>query len=221
MNKILYFFSRIPSRFCQKVKNTILRWRGCDFSDFRDPSFGIDVGYIYRASSSHAFRSLMRYVDRNFLPFDQMSFFDAGFGKGAILIEAMKLGIPKVGGVELSKSMFESCQKNLKILGREKENTKLFQDNAATLTEQLDDFNLFYLFNPFPATVLKPFTQNIIDSAKRKPRKIFIVYYHAVLSSVIEETDFQLLYEYRMNVLFKPEDSTFHKIYGLPDRLEK
>ncbi|MDR2641956.1 MAG: class I SAM-dependent methyltransferase [Planctomycetaceae bacterium] len=219
MNKILYFFSQLPSRIYWKIKNTILRWRGCDFADFRDPSFGFEIGYTYRPSSVIEFRRIMRKVDREFLPFEQMSFFDAGFGKGATLIEAMKIGIPVVGGVELSETMFEICQKNLKILGRERESTKLYRGNAATMTEQLDDFNLFYFANPFPESVMKQYIQNIIDSAKRKPRKLIMVYYHATLHHVLEAAGLRLLYSYQVKVLFRPEAISLNKIYCLPDEM--
>jgi 16S rRNA G966 N2-methylase RsmD len=215
MNEILYFFFNLPSRIYGKIKKTILQCRGCDFDDFRDPNFGLDIGYQYRPSRTNDFRWLMRKVDCDLLPFDQMSFFDAGFGKGAILIEAMKLGIPVVGGVELSEIMDEICRKNLKILGREKESTKLYQANAAELTEQLDDFNLFYMSNPFPEVVLKQFAQNIIDSVKRKPRKIFIVYYHATLCKTLEEAGFTLLYNHPMREWFKPQYDTYGKIFSL------
>jgi 16S rRNA G966 N2-methylase RsmD len=219
MNRILYFFSRLPYRTYWKIKNTILRYRGCDFSDFRDPSFGFDIGYTYRPALVSDFRRMMFKVDRDFLPFDQMAFFDAGFGKGATLIEAMKLGIPLVGGVELSETMFEICGRNLKILGRERANTKLYQANAAIMVEQLDDFNLFYLFNPFPESVLKQFTQNIIDSVKRKPRKIFLVYLHATLPHVLESAGMRLLYNYHVKILFNPIANTYNKIYGLPESM--
>jgi 16S rRNA G966 N2-methylase RsmD len=190
-----------------------LKWRGCDFADFRDPSFEFDIGYQYRPSRVNDFRWIMRKIDSEFLPFDQMSFFDAGFGKGAILIETMKLGIPAVGGVELSKNMYEICRKNLKILGREKENTKLYQANAADLTKQLDDFNIFYMFNPFPEIVLKKFMQNIIDSIKRKPRKFFVVYHHATLHQTFQDAGWLLLYNRPIKERFKPEYDTYDKIY--------
>ncbi|MDR1479909.1 MAG: class I SAM-dependent methyltransferase [Planctomycetaceae bacterium] len=218
MNRILYYFSCLPSRIYWKVKGTILRWRGCDFADFRDPSFGFDVGYQYRSTPVRDFRRLMKRVDREFLPFEQMAFFDAGFGKGAILIEGMKLGIPQVGGVELSESMFAVCNRNLEILGRKKENTKLYQANAATLTTQLDDFNLFYMSNPFPEHVVKQFALSIIDSTKRKPRKFFIVYFHATLHQTLIDTGFKLEYNQTRKILFKPEIITYNKIYSLPNQ---
>ncbi|MDR2172337.1 MAG: class I SAM-dependent methyltransferase [Planctomycetaceae bacterium] len=214
-NKVLYFISRLPSRIYWKIKNTVLRWRGCDFSEFRDQNISLETGYQYRANQVNIFRRMLRKVDRDYLPFDQMLFFDAGFGKGAMLIEAMKLGIPLVGGVELSESMYEICRKNLKILGWEKENTKLYQDNAATITEQLDEFNLFYMFNPFPESVMKQFIQNIIDSAKRKPRKIFIVYCHSTLHQTLIDAGLNLLYDHQVKIPFKPEGIFYNKIYSL------
>ncbi|MDR1289746.1 MAG: hypothetical protein LBK06_00945, partial [Planctomycetaceae bacterium] len=107
--------------------------------------------------------------------------------------------------------------KNLKILGREKENTKLYQADAKTMTEQLDDFNLFYMFNSFPDHVLKQFAQNIIDSAKRKPRKLFVAYYHATLHQILIDVGFRLEYNYQVKIMFYPEAVSFNKIYSLPD----
>jgi 16S rRNA G966 N2-methylase RsmD len=159
----------------------------------------------------------MNKIDKDFLPLDQAAFFDAGCGKGAILIEAMKLGIPMVGGVELSESMFVTCLKNLKILGREKENTKIYQADAKTMTEQLDDFNLFYMFNPFPDHVVKQFAQNIIDSVKRKPRKLFVAYYHATLHQILIDVGFRLEYTRQLKIPLHPGLFTYNKIYSLPD----
>ncbi|MDR2346950.1 MAG: hypothetical protein LBE18_12890 [Planctomycetaceae bacterium] len=215
VNKILYFITNIPKRIYWRTKNTILKWRGCDFSDFRDPSFGFDIGYTYRPSPIKEFQFIMRKVDREYLPIDQTAFFDAGRGKGATLIEAMKIGIPIVRGVELSEPMYEICCKNLKILGRERESTRLYQANAATLTEELDYFNLFFLFNPFPEVVLKQYALNIIDSAKRKPRKIIIVYRHATLHHVLEELGFSLLYNCQVTERFRPDNISYDKIYSL------
>jgi 16S rRNA G966 N2-methylase RsmD len=213
MRKLLSFLLLIPNRLYWKVVGVVYRFRGCDFSDFRDPSFGLDVGYRYSSSRLSAFRELMRKVISDFLPREQIAFFDVGFGKGNVLIEAMRFGIVMVGGIELSETMVTICRKNMEILGWK--GAKLYNENAAEINEPLDDFNLFYMFNPFPESVMKLFLQNLIASKKRKPRKIFVVYFHATLHRVVEDAGFQTIFNHQQKTLFDPNATVHSKIYSL------
>ena len=78
-----------------------------------------------------------------------------------------------VGGVELSKRLTKICRTNFSKLGIK--NVGVFQCNAIEFKE-IDRFNYFYLFNPFPEIVLKAVLQNIQESIEKHPRKIIFIY---------------------------------------------
>ena len=54
----------------------------------------------------------------------------------------------------------------------------------------MDDFNYFYLFNPFPKQVLAKVLENIQSSCERHPRKIRLVYYLPAQQELVEEHGF-------------------------------
>jgi len=61
--------------------------------------------------------------------------------------------------------------------------------DASNFTD-LDCYDMFYLFNPFPEIVMKQVIQNIIQSINNKPRKATIIYMAPNFHDLIMSTNF-------------------------------
>lgn len=111
------------------------------------------------------------------------AFFDFGCGKGAILILAAKCGIKKLGGVEFDEELYQiACNNERKAC---LENFQILNDNAVNVKLELDEYNYFYMYNPFVGTTFKKVIENICESYKRRKRKIILIYVNPVCHNEI------------------------------------
>jgi SAM-dependent methyltransferase len=100
---------------------------------------------------------------------------DYGSGKGGALMTLAKFPFSKITGIELSPDLVVIAQKNLKGIGAGR--ITMIVDDAVNLTD-LEEFNYFYFFNPFPAAVMSAVIKNIAGSLARKPRKVILIYFN-------------------------------------------
>ncbi|HOI25606.1 MAG TPA: class I SAM-dependent methyltransferase [Caldisericia bacterium] len=107
------------------------------------------------------------------LSLENCSILDFGCGKGYALYLMSKHPFAHIAGVEISPRLFAIAQKNMKKL---KLNHIQLHLSDAKDFKDLDRFNAFYLFNPFPEAILTQVIQNILASLQSKPRKIQIIY---------------------------------------------
>lgn len=115
----------------------------------------------------------------NALPLDkeQCTFLDYGCGKGRALICAAAYPFKKVIGVELSRDLLNTAQKNIDNMKHvQTKKTELIQCDAQQYAIS-DDTNVIYFFNPFVGTVLENVVKNIYSSFQKAPRKILIIYF--------------------------------------------
>lgn len=145
---------------------------------------GTDFNYVTKEDRPDLY-SGMNYESKPFdhssvdAVFDEISnlngnicFFDYGFGKGQMLLNAYISGIQKIGGVELNEDIYNIAKKNMKILNVPCE---LNCGNACVYND-IDEYNVFFFYNPFGGQVFEKVISNIEKSARRKTRQIFIVY---------------------------------------------
>lgn len=99
---------------------------------------------------------------------------DFGCGKGAAIAIMKMAGIKEVDGVEQSHMLAEIAMGNMKKLGEDM--VTIFSEDATKLTEQLDTYDTFYLYDPFRGETFKKVIKNIEESVRRKSRKVTIVY---------------------------------------------
>lgn len=119
---------------------------------------------------------------------------DLGSGKGGALITFAKYPFAKITGVELSPELAAIAEKNLKKLGIT--NVKTVVSDAADFTD-LDMYNYFYFFNPFPRAVMNAVIQNITASLHKRPRKLIIIYFNPEFHDVIvTDSPFQKIQEF-------------------------
>ena len=125
--------------------------------------------YHYADSGGLHFEKILK--DLNITPRD--SIIDFGSGKGGILFTLSKYPFAKITGCELSQELTAIAEKNLRVMGIR--NVTLVVCDAAEFTD-LDEYNYFYFFNPFPCAVMSAVVKNIILSLSSRPRKVTIIY---------------------------------------------
>jgi len=100
---------------------------------------------------------------------------DFGSGKGGALITLSRFPFARVAGVEIAPELAGIARDNLEKL--KIRNVSMTVGDAAEFTD-LDGYNYFYFFSPFPSTVMSSVIKNIGDSLVRRPRKAVIIYFN-------------------------------------------
>lgn len=98
---------------------------------------------------------------------------DFGCGKGGALITLAAYDFSRITGVEISGEMAAVARKNLERL--KIKNVEIVCGDAKEFVE-LDEYNYFYFYNPFPCPVMLEVVENISRSLTRSPRKGTIIY---------------------------------------------
>lgn len=169
---IIYTFSSI---FLEKT-------RGLDFS-MRDihlikETDGKMHGYC-KATEAHV-RSIFLQID-----FDRFNkLLDIGCGKGAVLREATKYPFKKIDGVDIDGRLVKIANKNFEILGLA-DRVNCYAESATDFLHY-DDYNIFFLFNPFGKEILAEVIKKVLQN---RCTECCIIYYHPVYAEEIEKYD--------------------------------
>jgi len=97
---------------------------------------------------------------------------DLGCGKGGALIVMARHPFGRVTGVDLSAELLEIARRNvekMKLTG-----VDFACENATEVN--LDDYEYIYLYNPFPCAVMDLVMGNLVQSLRRVPRPVTIIY---------------------------------------------
>jgi len=160
--------------------------RGLDFYRMHDTYENSPNSVYYQTMP---FRQVQKYFEGYVNPDDV--FLDAGCGKGYMLYCAKRLGYSDVSGFEINEKLINVARKNLRKL--DIKGVNIIRADAKDFTD-LDRYNVIYLFNPFYAYVMKRFVQNIVNSLRRAPRKLLIIYANPVDNAIFKEAGgFKLL----------------------------
>lgn len=100
-------------------------------------------------------------------------FFDFGCGKGGTLILASEYGC-RIGGVEYDKELYGIALDNLMRVGVE--DYDVLCNSAEDLTVEIDNYNYFFMYNPFVGETFQKVIENIENSYDRNPREIILLY---------------------------------------------
>jgi SAM-dependent methyltransferase len=114
---------------------------------------------------------------------------DLGCGKGKVLLIASEFGFKEVRGVEFSPLLCDIASNNCSTYkARTKTNTVFSIHKSDVLDYGIkDDEDVFYLYDPFDAYILKQVLKNILASLQRRKRKIWIIYHDAEFRGMVEE----------------------------------
>jgi multimeric flavodoxin WrbA/SAM-dependent methyltransferase len=115
------------------------------------------------------------------------SFIDIGCGKGYVVTKAAEQPYNKITGIDIVPELIRTAQKNLSVLKLENRVNLCLADAT---TYNYDDYDHFFLYNPFSADILKTVVRSIIGSLERKPRSIIIIYFHPSDHRVFDETGY-------------------------------
>jgi len=133
------------------------------------------------------------YVDSSGLDFDKImanftivpgdAIVDFGCGKGGALIYLSKYPFSKITGVEIAPDIVAIAKTNIMKL-----NLKNVAIECCDVSDfkQLEVYNYFYFFNPFPCVVMQDVINNIEASILEHPRKVTIIYLHPFCHDLIE-----------------------------------
>lgn len=167
----------------EKIELFFDELRGGDFiNSMSNSEAGTDsnIANTYSPSSRITVRKICKElnVDSN------DSIIDFGCGKGDVLRQLQQFNFGLILGIELSKELASICRKNMQILHYT--DIQVVEGDARGFNEELDGFNMFYFYNPFPEMVFEAVYDNICDSILRKPREATIIYVNPVCRNVIE-----------------------------------
>lgn len=136
------------------------------------------------------------YADSGGLAFDRImanfkitpgdSIVDFGCGKGGILISLSKYPFSKITGVEIDPALAEIAERNISKL--KIENVDIVCSDAADFKD-LDAYNYFYFFDPFPCHVMQDVIDNIEKSVLSRPKAVTIIYLNPQCHDLVESSN--------------------------------
>lgn len=100
--------------------------------------------------------------------------FDLGCGKGEILLLFNAVGMKKVGGVEYDKELYNIALSNMQKMNISP--SGIINADATKIRNELDDYNYFFMYNPFQGETFEKVIVNLEESYRRQKRKIFLIY---------------------------------------------
>ena len=158
--------------------------------DLEQLNLSIETAYWYSNSGTSDLLRVFRKL--NIVRSD--SIIDFGSGKGGALLIFTLFPFKKISGVEISEKLIEIAKNNFKKLNVSGITT--FHANASVFRD-LDDYNYFYFFNPFPPNIMDDVLKNIVQSIKCTPRKVRIVYKLAACHDSIIANGFTLIKKFK------------------------
>lgn len=170
--------------------NDKLWYKGCNFAGWvSTKELGIDenMGNQYQPSTN-AISAILNHF--NVTPND--AFIDIGCGKGKVMYLASKYPFKKVSGFDLNEQMVATANRNFEIL--KLKGCYAVVANALTF-DAYDDYNYFYVFNPFPEAVFEKMIYQIQNSIRKMPRKCTFIYMNPVYEELLlKKSDFKECY---------------------------
>jgi len=158
----LSYFNWLETKYSLDLNKGTLKVKGSDNSEY-GPSCDYDIITWFEYLS-------LKNTD---------GVFDFGFGKGGVLLLLNYINSDvKIGGVEYDKNIFNIAKTNFYKLKIELQD--MICDNAANVTNVLDNYNYFYIANSFVGNTFIQVIKNIQESYERHPRKIILIYMRPV-----------------------------------------
>jgi SAM-dependent methyltransferase len=154
-----------------------------DLAELVIPSKNVTHGVGYQPSAPALFHQVMRGLA---LPAGCV-FVDFGCGKGRVLMMAARYGFRRVVGVEFSAELCRVARRNVEIFRRRAGASTEFEivESDAAAYRYRDDENVFYLFNPFDAVVMRQILAGIEESRRRVPRTMWLIYYYPLCGDLV------------------------------------
>lgn len=144
------------------------RQRGLDFATIVEPEVvGLDSRKSFRSSASGGRH--LRQALQAIHPTAEDRIIDIGCGKGSAMRTMLEFPFLEVWGVELSPTLANIATDNFAKLQMPK--AHIFCGDAAEFRDY-DRFDIFYLYNPFPESVMASIVDKLAAVAATKPIQI-------------------------------------------------
>ena len=202
--RVVRYCVSLPERVCNRL-------HGLDFDALVSMTEAGHAGY--QASSWDARRIIRNYLRGRIS--DKDAIIDIGCGKGRMLYFFSQFPFRHVDGLEYSQALIEIAQNNFAILRKLRKGggaVRIFQGDAA-LYDAYDEYNYFYLYNPFNEIIMTPFLRHVKESAARHPRDIHIIYHNPVHYELFAAEGFTFVEE--LPIVMSPVK---YYVYLLPEQ---
>ena len=176
---LTYYTSAVPLKIFDIRHGT--EFGGIDFKGDRGGR------YAYYPSSVYTFPLLRRYIRRHMNGGKGHSVLDIGCGKGLTLSFFSSLDFEQVSGIEYNGKLCRTAKRNLRKVSR---TAKVYQADAVDFN-MYENYDTFYLYNPFDETILEKCTDRIMSSLEQRPRKLTVIYCNPVYRDTLEKKGFK------------------------------
>ena len=179
-----------------KIKNILLEYeeiilskiekkRGLDFSErYVDGAIRYkDTIIHYETIRKRQFRKIMNEYNKFNYNQNNKKIIDYGSGKGYMLFLLAQMGgFDAIAGIEILPELCEICRNNMNVVGYPE--TSIINGDARIYTE-IDDYNVIFMFNPFPREAMYDIVKRIDESLKRDQREMCIIYVNNIHDDLI------------------------------------
>ncbi len=151
-----------------------------------------DQNHHYQGASYYILFSILNKLPKET---QNLEFIDYGCGKGRALFVAEQCGFTNLIGVDIAKELIDDANANKLVYQKKNKESKIsFLFSDATAYSIPITACVFYFFNPFGEDILQMVIQNIKESLRQHPRKIYCVYLNPKYQTVFEKNNFQIFY---------------------------
>ena len=136
-------------------------------------NFPLDDRVHYMPSSWHVLPRALRHVEVS----ERDGFLEYGCGKGRVVHQAARRPFARVIGVEVSPELVDVARAALSARHHRHRcpNVEIVVADARDFPVP-DDITVAYLFRPFGDDTLVPVLRNMVESMKRRPRRVRMIY---------------------------------------------
>ena len=119
---------------------------------------------------------------------------DVGCGKGGAMITMACHPFARVDGIEISLELVKIARENIRRLRIE--NATVYLGDAATF-DRYADYNLYYMYNPFPEEVMRKVMSRIAISLNVRNRRATLIYKNPIYADLVVGSGFEKVNEFR------------------------
>jgi 16S rRNA G966 N2-methylase RsmD len=137
-------------------------------------------------------RSALANIDQ-FAPIKGRSFLDIGSGKGAVVVNAIRIGAKSATGIEFNEKLHVIAEQNFRVL-RLQDKAKSINTDALQFVDY-NNYDYFFLFNPFDSEIYSEVISRMLDQASgSKGGRILVCYGDSNLEFLNSESRLKLTY---------------------------
>lgn len=185
MNKITILLHYYFHIICERA-------RGLDFTKIvheGELGFKSNDYFRYSPSGDHYLKNVVQGLNIS----TGSAILDIGCGKGSALKIFYAAKFSKIDGLEISEKLAEIAKNNLRILKLKK--TSIYNSDIINFNNY-NEYNYFYLYNPFSHQIFSIFLNGLIQSLINYPREVKIIYNNPVCHEMLVQNNFKLIKKY-------------------------